>query len=502
VYGRKGSIYCVNSITGKSELFYYECIGKANEISNICIQKNHPFLFTRFGEMYALDRNIKKAVLKELNLRHQLSLVWDAKTDRSQNIWIAGYNGLMKMDTAFNITHVDMGKNLITNNIFSLCISPISEMVFLNGPNVIVKPKEIKKTDKPIKILIEEFEAVNTDSIDFKSNSVVLNHLSNSFYVKFSALEYYFPEQIEYSYQLEGYDNAPIFSRTNNIINYASIPPGDYVLVIKAFQKNNELRKGELRFHISIVPAIYQRLWFKILAIVFIFLLIFAAYYAIRVQRLKNKLAKLEKEKELSDVRRKISDDIHDEIGSGLTLISLQGQAAIRNLNKNTDSTKENIDKMVVNARKLTGSLSEIIWTVSPKNDSIRGFVAFVRNYLSECFELLDVKYTFKGPDDVDEIVMNAEVRRNLFLIIKEAVNNTLKHGDASCVDISFNPLPSGNFTLEVCDNGKGIDLNKVTLLGNGLASMKNRAERMNCEFAIESKPGNGTKIILKGSLI
>ncbi len=189
--------------------------------------------------------------------------------------------------------------------------------------------------------------------------------------------------------------------------------------------------------------------------------------------------------------RNRISADMHDDLGAGMTTIRLYSELARTKLGKNLIPE---IDKISSSSDELLNKMNAIIWSMSSSNDSLGNMVAYIRSYALEYFENTGIDCHIHIPEDLPNIVVIGEIRRNVFLVVKEALNNILKHSKATAVNITLEKTPGG-LTLYIHDNGTGIDIDKLRQFGNGLKNMKKRGMDIGMEFSIENK--NGTLITL-----
>ena len=191
------------------------------------------------------------------------------------------------------------------------------------------------------------------------------------------------------------------------------------------------------------------------------------------------------------DERSRISADMHDELGSGVTAIRLLSEIAMQ---KTKEKPVEEISKISYNANELMTKMNAIIWSMNPGNDSVNSLVAYIRSYASEYLENFKIQYHIIVPVEIPEKDVSGVKRRNIFLVLKESLNNVMKHANASevTVTIHFNH----HMLLEISDNGKGINKEKLNQFGNGLKNMQRRMESIGGSFEISS--GNGTTIKLE----
>jgi len=184
--------------------------------------------------------------------------------------------------------------------------------------------------------------------------------------------------------------------------------------------------------------------------------------------------------------RNRISADMHDDLGAGMTTISLYSELAKTKLK---DSPVPEIDKISSAANELLNKMNAIIWSMSSSNDSLNNMIGYIRSYAQEYFENSGVTCRISIPDNLPNIEVIGEIRRNVFLVVKEALNNILKHAKATEVSITLERV-EGGLSLYIHDNGKGIDLDTIRQFGNGLKNMKKRMQDVDIDFRIENKQG------------
>lgn len=189
--------------------------------------------------------------------------------------------------------------------------------------------------------------------------------------------------------------------------------------------------------------------------------------------------------------RNRISADMHDDLGAGMTTISLYSELAKTKLAGNPIPE---IEKISSAANELLGKMNAIIWSMSSSNDTLGNMIAYIRSYALEYFEDTGINCKIYIPDKLPNVEVIGEIRRNIFLVVKEALNNILKHSKATEVNITLIRTEHG-LTLYIQDNGKGINMENIRQFGNGLKNMKKRMADINTEFSIENK--NGTLITI-----
>lgn len=194
---------------------------------------------------------------------------------------------------------------------------------------------------------------------------------------------------------------------------------------------------------------------------------------------------------EMERMRNTIARDLHDDIGSTLSSINIISQMAIQDKNGGA----ANFQRIAQQSSMMMESMSDIVWSINPNNDSFQQIVSKMKEFAAEILDPLNIAYTFSGEENLDAFSLDVSKRKNLFLIFKEAINNVAKYSSATAVTLHFKK-ENDTIHIRISDNGKGFDvLNRST--GNGLRNMKERAATIRGKLEIESSHQTGTEIKL-----
>jgi len=193
--------------------------------------------------------------------------------------------------------------------------------------------------------------------------------------------------------------------------------------------------------------------------------------------------------------RTRISQDMHDDVGASLTRIAILSDLA-KNKAEITGDSKQWLGQISDTSRGVMEVMNQIIWALNPKNDTLEGLVAYLRRFVYEYLEPTIVKCTFDLPETLPDKALSVEVRRNVYLVVREALHNVVKHAVAQKVWISMKMNENG-FSIMIRDNGRGFNYASLEFQGNGLINMKKRMSDVEGEFMIQSKSGEGTVIEL-----
>ena len=194
--------------------------------------------------------------------------------------------------------------------------------------------------------------------------------------------------------------------------------------------------------------------------------------------------------------RTRIARDIHDDLGSSLTEIGLLGALAVRESTPPAEA-REQVARMMQRAEELARKLDETVWAVNPKNDSLRHLATYLCNFAKDFLEPTAIRCRLDVAADLPEIPLTTEVRHNVFLVAKEALNNAVRHSGAAEIGLRL-AVNEGAFTLEVTDNGRGFAPEAKREAGNGLRNMAERMEEIGGQFQVRSTAAQGTTVSLR----
>ncbi len=305
--------------------------------------------------------------------------------------------------------------------------------------------------------------------------------------IEFSALNYLMPEKNKYAYSYSSLKSERIELGEKSRLNLVKLQPGTFTL--KIFASNNEelWNVKPLEIKIVVQPHFWKTDWFKaLIALATIFILFLIARFYIK-SRIRNQILILEKQQAVKQERSRISAEMHDDLGSGLTSIKMLSEVIKIKSGKGDDPELEKISSR---SEELIDSLNTIVWALNNENDQLVHMAAYFRLFCKKQFEErgLDLSLEVKVDPEIESIEVSGELRRNIFLILKESTHNIFKHSGATHAYIKILFLPSG-LAMEIKDNGKGANLGEQKI-GNGLKNMKNRALAIGGKIEFKSENG------------
>src|SRR5205823_1355509 len=212
---------------------------------------------------------------------------------------------------------------------------------------------------------------------------------------------------------------------------YNNISPGSYRFRVIASNKDGVWNDQGATLPLTLRPHLWQIPWLRVLAAALVVALAGGIARYLTTKRMQRALERLQQKHALEKERGRIAKDIHDDLGSSLTRITMLGERAEEGLVRH-ENVEPHVRKIVASARHTVQSLDEIVWAVNPENDSLEGLVEYISHYADEFFEDTEVMCHLEIPVELPHVALAAETRHDLFLIVKEAFNNILKHAQAS----------------------------------------------------------------------
>jgi signal transduction histidine kinase len=306
--------------------------------------------------------------------------------------------------------------------------------------------------------------------------------------VDFVGLAWGAGETVAYEYRLEGADDDWGPTTPERRVNFASLAPGRYRFAVRAVSASGLRSPEPAVVSFRVLAPFWRRGWF--LALVAAGLA--AAGFAFARLRDKRILA-------LEGVRARIAADLHDDIGSSLSRISILSEVARRKAGEGEAAAM--LGEIAETARALVGSMSDAVWSIDPAQDDLRNVVTRMRTFATDVLDGKGISWTFDAPRELDARLA-PETRRELFLVFKEAVTNVARHSGAKSARLRLELL-AGSLTLEVADDGKGFDtgpardLDSSLQRGRGLVNMQVRAKRMGGSLTLVAEPGRGARLVL-----
>lgn len=395
-------------------------------------------------------------------------------------------NGLSRLNVKnLSISNYFETDGLHSNAFEEFCGTVSNGRIYAGGPDgfTIINPKYIiTNTIAPnlyISKISIETHAGRQDISDLQMKSATFPQNLLQATVYFSALNYSNPERTTYNYRIKGQHNEWVKLGTQNFVNLIGLKPDNYIMQVQAFNEDglaSEIKEIQLVF----LPQWYQTTWFKILLVVLMTGLVYALY-KIRINQLK-------KERE---IRTHLASDLHDDLGSTLNSVKVYANMAMleKENNKYLEKIKESTQEAIIGVR-------DIIWILDDKKDSLDHLMTRISLFAAPLCEAGAISFHSELSESLRNYKLGKEEKRNLYMIIKEAINNSIKYAKGNSIHLKIDSKET-SMTIRIVDDGVGFEKDKMTE-GNGLKNIVNRSMQIGYKATITSIPGQGTAIQLE----
>jgi signal transduction histidine kinase/ligand-binding sensor domain-containing protein len=276
---------------------------------------------------------------------------------------------------------------------------------------------------------------------------------------------------------------------------FPKLPAGEYHFEVTACNEDGEWNPNASALTIIVQPPFWKTAWFLAIASLGLLGIVVGSVHYFSTQKLQRQLAILKQQEELERERARIARDLHDQLGANLMQVALLGELAEGDKNI-PEEVEEHAKQITQTAKETAKALDEIVWAVNPSNDTLDGLVTYICKYAQEYFELAGLRYRLDIPADLPKVELPPDVRHNVFLAAKEAINNVVKHAQASEAWLRLKLEPD-RFTLEIEDDGRGPGGMTGKTGRNGLRNMRKRLEDIHGAFSIEPGAERGSIVRL-----
>lgn len=407
--------------------------------------------------------------------------------DNTGTIW-AGFEGALAsiQVSSGEITTYTSSDGLQNEEYLLASFDSVSESMFFCTDKSVTyfDPEHIKKFRPILTPVITSIQVMGKEQPYREGEKLALSYSNNFISFNFSAPNYFNAAENEYACKLVGADADWVFLGNRHLASYGPLLPGKYIFYIRARSRDGSWHESSFPVFINMLTPFWRRTWFLFLVAGFFLLLLFAFIYV----RLKHKL---DQQILAQTIRDKIARDLHDDVGSTLSSISIYSELA-KQKSPESLSLLENISR---NASQMLENMSDIVWTINPKNDRFANVIQRMSQFAADMLETKNMTVEFSSEEDLFNLSMPMEKRKNVYLIFKEAIHNCSKYSEATNVQISLSKR-NQQIYLQIKDNGKGFDTTK-TFPGNGMNTMQSRVQALQGRFEIKSAHGQGTTVFV-----
>ena len=427
--------------------------------------------------------------------------------DASGNLWVSTNKGISRFDSRRkDFINFSKSDGLPGDIFFSgTSLKSSDGKMFFGGLNGLTSFDSnkfpIDKFPSPVSITSVQMidQDGKTQKLDLSESERIFDYDNNSFRIQFASFDFKNPGNIKYRYKIKNYTDDWIGLGTNNYLTISNLPPGDYEVILSSTNASGIWSPVTAKYKLLIESPYYSTWWFWMIVLLALLIMILLTYRLTLYMKVQKELEIARIKKEESDkVRKQTAIDFHDDLGHRLTRISLLTEIIRRKLKFAFTEITPLLDQITENSSKLYDGTKDFIWAIDPKKDSLYELMIRLKDFGDEIFDDTNVKFWANEPDEnLLSTRIDMEWKRHLMLIFKEGMNNSIKHSNSTLV-ILDTKLNRDEFEILLEDNGKGFRIDEVKP-GNGIKNMKQRAEQLHLNFNVESEPGRGTKITVKG---
>lgn len=383
---------------------------------------------------------------------------------------------------------------------------------------VVIDPKEVQGTELPPPVVIEQVRAngrgIYGDDFEDQQRSSLGHRLEGDkrrpasaatktlippggarvLEIHYTANTLVAPERVRFKYRLEGYDPDWKWDDQNRRgASYTDLRPGDYTFRVLACNSHGIWNEQGDLFSFRVAAHYYETWAFYLACAAFIaFSGLTVHYWRIRGLR---RLQHLEQQRAFNEERVRIAKDLHDDLGANLTGLALQLDLA-GSQGRSGDALKEQLTRLARNTRELVDIMREVVWAMNPQQDNIESLACFLGQYTESYLAAAGIRCRLDLPSGGPEQALSSKARHQLFLVVKEALHNVVRHAQASQVQLRLARLQD-ELRLTISDNGRGLTPNPMGFAGHGLDNMKERVTSLGGEFSARRGTAGGALLTI-----
>jgi ligand-binding sensor domain-containing protein/signal transduction histidine kinase len=440
--------------------------------------------------------------------------IYGILTAGTHTMWLSTNRGLSRMDIAdpdhpsFRNYTPDDGLQSYEFNTNTYFKTRAGEMLFggINGLNTFY-PDSITDNPNIPQVVLTGFkkydQTFSTGCAPELMDSIALDYSETVFSFDYAALEFTSPSRNRYAYMLEGFEKQWVYCGSRREARYTNLSPGTYTFKVKGTNDDGVWNEAGLAVKVTIVPPFWQRIWFLLCAVVTLAGVVGGSMRYIFARNLRREIDKLERERALDrerqQTRDRIARDLHDEVSSTLSSMSLFVESSKHRLHTGEKGAEQILDKLHVLARDAEDAMEQAVWSLSSHHDRLSDLIARIRDVASEVCNDNDIRSEVYVTLSVEDFLLREAVRKNVYLTFKEALANAVKHARAHSLVVTIG-TEGEEFHLSIKDDGKGLPAappHPKSRGGNGLKNMNSRAAEIGATLNVESRPGEGVTVTL-----
>lgn len=427
------------------------------------------------------------------------NLVEGIQVDRYGSVWMISNGDLHKYDPVRrSYSSYDLPDVEKTGGVKGKIFADTKGKLYVAGTNYFISfdPGSIVEARSVPKVCLTDFHVFNKSLGHLlQEEKITLPYRNNYFAFEFAAPDFSSGADIRYSYMLEGFNSDWVDAGERNYVSYSNLDGGDYVFKVRATNTPGVWPDEYTSIRLRVVPPYWRQLWFYIACALVLSLAVYFIY-RYRINELVKRQA----------IRNKIAQDLHDNVGSTLSSISVYSQVAkIYHKQQKQNELYHALEKISDTSTEMISELNDTVWAINPRNDSMNVILQRMESLAKPLLASQGIQFHFRYDSRLNHLNLQMEKRKNFYSIFKESINNSIKYSECKNIWVEIEQQNS-RIAMKIKDDGKGFELSKTSEGhkssdvfggGNGLKNMQRRAKEMKGILRIISEPGNGTSVQL-----
>jgi signal transduction histidine kinase/ligand-binding sensor domain-containing protein len=434
--------------------------------------------------------------------------------DELGNLWVASYGGIFRVDkgdldrcargelSVVNCLVLDASEGLASlemagGNQPSGCRTADGRFWFATSRGLaVVDPDRLKVVRVPPPVVVEDV-LVDGEShagmTDPNADELVIPPGSGRIEFHYAGLSYGAPKRVRFKFQMQGLDPEWVDAGNRRVAFYTHLAPGSYRFRVIACNHFGYWNEEGAEIRLRVLPHYWQTWWFTPLCWVAGAGMVGALVIGLLRRRHHRKLELVQRARLIEQERARIAHDLHDDLGSGLTEIHTTSALGL-DPSVPAHEANEYFREISQRAREMVMALDEIVWAVNPKNDNLGSLANYFCHYTEQFLRSTNIGCRFDVASALPALPLASNQRHSLFLALKEALNNAVRHSGARSVTLGIR-VDAGSMCIEVSDDGRGFDPGMARPGADGLASLRMRLENLGGRCEITSQSGAGTRV-------
>lgn len=414
--------------------------------------------------------------------------------DNDNGLWILTLDGICRFDTRTHaIDRLDIPTSIRSmGTLMTMALDTDGSLLCAFGPVLLDVTLQGQQQREGPDVVLTGLRHGGMSNTSWPTDSIVeLAHDARSLSIEYGALNFFSDQATRFSYRVADMDSTWNNLGSATRLDLNDLPPGTHLIEVRANSGGTSWTARPLAVTVHVLPPIWDTWWFRIAVVL---LAIALAWFGVRSyvrERLREQRERMEREQAILSERVRIAGDMHDDLGAGLSALKLKSEMALRV--EKDPAKREQLGALANTAGELIGSMRQIIWTMNGDQASVEDLVVYATSYARNYCEQNGLVIEVKADGPWPAVQLSTEQRRNVFLVVKEALHNVVKHAHAKHVTIRMDW--HDGLVVELTDDGVGLARGAERGQGNGLRNMEKRISAVGGSLTLAGGTEGGTRI-------